>query len=144
MAEKQLTNPLGAFGYTGLQDTLGPRVEATFVAAGTITAGRCVTIGTDGTISQAAASASTPAGALTCGVAVNSAVAGGTVTVVVYGLVDTVAQGTVTAGNLVTRSATVSGSVASAGTTIASTVFGTAITTASDGGTVTIWVGLRG
>ena len=141
MAEKQLTNPSGAFGYTGLAANTGFRTEIPMPAGGTITAGKLVVIGTTGTVTQATTSST---GALVCGVAAASAVSGGVVPVVTYGLVDVTAQGSITAGDLVSRSASVAGNVVSAGTTVAAGVCGVAITTAADGATVTIWVGLRG
>lgn len=140
MAEKQLTNPSGAFGYTGLVDNTGFRTEIPLVAGGTIVAGQLVLMGTDGTITNTTTSSTT---ALTCGVATKAGVAGDVIPVVTYGLVQVAAQGAIAAGDLVARSSTTAGSVVSAGTTVAAGVCGVAITAAASS-LVTIWVGLRG
>jgi hypothetical protein len=140
MAEKQLTNPSGAFGYTGLTDNTGFRTEIPLVAAGTIAAGKLVVMGSTGTITQATTGSTST---LVCGVATKAAVSGDVIPVVIYGIADVLAKGTVTSGDMVARSGTEAASVVTAGSSAAGGVVGVALTTATDA-TVTIWVGLRG
>ena len=140
MAEKQLNNPTGAFGYTGISNNLGPRTCHAFVAAGTITSGKLVVLGSAGTITQAA----TGSTALVCGVAIESGVSGDLVQVVTYGLVEVtkLSSETVTSGDLLIPSTVTAGNVVSAGSTVTSAVCGVAVTVTST--SVTMWFGLRG
>jgi predicted RecA/RadA family phage recombinase len=140
MAEKQLNNPTGAFGYTGISNNLGPRTTHSFVAAGTITSGKLVVLGSAGTITQAATSST----ALVCGVAIESGVSGDLVQVVTYGLVEVtkLSSETVASGDLLIPSTATAGNVVSAGTTVSNAVCGVAVTVTST--SVTMWFGLRG
>ncbi len=139
MADKAITNPAGAFGYTDLKTKLWS-LEAPFLASAAITAPAVVSIGTDGSV---ATTATDGAGALVVGIAVESIASGFTGGVVVHGIAENVtADGAITAGAILKRSATTAGAVAATATPAAGEAMGVAIN-ASAGGTVDVWVGVH-
>lgn len=137
MADKDINNPGGAFGYTAAGDNL-MQFGGYFKASAAITAGNVVIINTDGTISPAATGSS---GVLCVGIAPKAIAAGANGYVVTHGVVDNaVAQGAIAAGDVVKRSATTAAAVAA---TSAPAVLGEAIgfaVAASASGVVTIFV----
>jgi hypothetical protein len=135
MADKTITNPAGAFGYTDLKTKLWS-LEAPFVASAAITAPVVVSIGTDGSVATTATD-----GAST--LAEESISSGGTGGVVVHGIAENVtADGAITAGAILKRSATTAGAVAATATPAAGEAIGVAIN-ASSGNTVDVWVGVH-
>lgn len=141
MAEKQLTNPSGAFGYTTLTTT-GYRTEIPMPTSAAISGVKVVSIGTTGTVATATTSV---APSLCVGISTGSAASGGLVPVVTYGIIENVpADGTIAAGAVLKRSGTTAGSVIDATSSAApGEVLGVAVTAAS-GGLVTVLVGHRG
>lgn len=136
MPEQQIGNPLGAFGYTDLQTQLWC-VEAPFKTSAAVTDKRCVAIGTDGTVAVAATNGTA---SLVVGIAQDAAASGGVAMVIVMGIAEDVpANGTVAAGDLLKRSGTTAGSVATTATPAAGEVIGVAIN-ASASNVVDVWV----
>ena len=137
MADKIITNPNGAFGYTDLQTKLWS-IQAPFLAGATDIAGpRVIKVGTDGTILTATTNATTN---LNLGIAVKAISSGRTGNVVVMGIAENVpCNGAVAAGDLVKASATTAGYVAATATPAVGEVIGVAIN-ASSSNTVDVWV----
>jgi hypothetical protein len=133
----QITNPNGAFGYTNLETKLF-RTEAEFKTSAAIAgAPQVVAIGTDGTIAPAATDSTA---SLSVGIATRDAASGDTVKVVVYGIAENVpAAGAVTAGAILKRSATTTGSVSATASPAAGEAIGIAIN-ASASNVVDVWV----
>lgn len=137
MADKALTNPMGAFGYTDLTTTQW-QLCSEHKASAAITGPAVVAIGTDGQIATAATDGTA---GLAIGIAVKSVASGSAGLVVVAGLAENVtAEGTIAAGAIVKRSATTAGAVAATATPGVGEALGVAIN-ASAGGTVDVWVG---
>lgn len=136
MAGKAITNPAGAFGYTDLQTTAYSQT-APFQTSAAVTAKRVVAIGTAGTVAIAATNGTA---SLTVGIA-NDAIASGQVgLVIVSGMAEDVpCDGAVAAGDLLKRSVTTAGSVATTATPAAGEVVGVAVN-ASSSNTVDVWV----
>ncbi len=136
MADKEIVNPTGAFGYTDLQTTMWS-LEAPFKSSAAITGPAVVSVGTTGLIATAATDGTA---SLVVGVAIDSIASGGTGGVVVYGIAENlVADGAITAGLQVKRSTNTAGAVMATATPAVGEVLGTAIN-ASSGGTVDVWV----
>lgn len=142
MAERQLTNPQGAFGYTGLNAT-GFRTEIPMPTSAAITGVKVLSIGGTGTVATATTGV---APALAIGISTGSAVSGGLVPVVTYGIVESVpSDGTIAVGAVLKRSGTTAGSVIDATASAApGEVIGIALTAASGTSTCTVLVGHRG
>lgn len=137
MADKALTNPMGAFGYTDLTTT-SYQLEFQGKASAAITGPVCVSLGTTGEI---ATTATDGTAGLCIGIAVQSIASGSVGGVVILGLAENVtAEGTIAAGAIVKRSATTAGAVAATATPGVGEALGVAIN-ASAGGTVDVWVG---
>jgi hypothetical protein len=135
MADKTITNPAGAFGYTDLQTKLFS-VTAPFQASADIAAKAVVSIGTDGTVATAA----TDAPSVAVGVAVDAISAGKTGLVVISGIAEDVpVNGAVAAGNVVKASVTTAGRVAATATPGVGEALAIAIN-ASASNTVDLWV----
>lgn len=142
MAEAQITNPLGAFpvsGSTAAQSTVvGPQTKE-MKASTTITALQCVSIATDGTY-QVAPTATNGTTSLVRGIALNSVTSGQVCDVQVAGLVKSVpVDGTVAAGDVLKRSTTTAGKLA----TTATPAFGDQVAVAlaaSASNVVDVWV----
>ena len=131
-----IKNPQGQGGYTDLQTKMPGRADP-FVAGGTITKGRCVSLSTTGTVTQTATDGTA---SLVVGIALDSAVSGDSMMVATFGIAENVgAQGTISAGDIVIRSATSAGYVAASATPAAGEPIGVAFN-ASSGGTVDVWV----
>lgn len=136
MAGKVVTNPAGAFGYTDLQTVLYSQT-APFQTSAAVTAKRVVAIGTAGTVAIAATNGTA---SLTVGVATDAIASGNVGLVIIGGIAEDVpCDGTVAAGDLVKRSVTTAGSVATTATPAAGEVMGVAIN-ASSSNTVDVWV----
>lgn len=136
MAGKVITNPAGAFGYTDLETQLYSQT-APFVTSAAVTAKRVVAIGTAGAVAIAATNGTA---SLTVGIASQAIASGSVGLVVVHGIAEDVpCDGTVAAGDLLKRSVTTAGSVATTATPAAGEVIGVAIN-ASSSNTVDVWV----
>ncbi|MCA9311409.1 MAG: DUF2190 family protein [Phycisphaerales bacterium] len=119
-----ITNPLGFGGYTDFQTLVGG-FDLEFKAGAAIDAKQVVAIGTDGTISEAATDSTA---ALQVGISLDSASTGDVIKVRVFGAVDNVpAAGAVTAGLVLKRSVTTTGSVSATATPVAGEAIGFAI-----------------
>ncbi len=134
---KTINNPMGAFGYTDLQTQLHSQ-EAEFKTSAAIAgAPQVVAIGTDGRVAEAATDSTA---SLSVGIAVRNAASGKVVGVVVQGIAENVpCDGSVTAGALLKRSVTTTGSVAATASPAAGEAIGIAIN-ASSSNTVDVWV----
>lgn len=140
MADKTITNPTGAFGYTDLETQLW-HLAAAFEASAAITGPAVVSVGTDGTVATAATNGSA---SLVVGIAQASASVGDSSLVTVQGIAENVpATGAVAAGDFVKRSVTTAGSVAATATPAAGEVIGVAIN-ASASNVVDVWVSKGG
>lgn len=138
MADKQITNPGGAYGYTDLQ-TKGYALLAPVKASAAITAKRVCSIGTDGTVAMAATNGTA---ALQIGISQTAIASGANGQVIVVGIAEDVpCDGAVSAGDPLKRSVTTTGSVAFAvtNTTVRGEVIGMAINDSSSN-TVDVWV----
>lgn len=138
MADKQITNPAGAFGVTDLNQK-GWRLEAPMKASAAVTAKRVVSLGTDGTV---AITATNGTALLQVGIAVDAIASGSVGEVIVAGFASGVpATGAISAGDPVKRSTTTSGSVSVAATTsgVVGEVIGVAIANSASN-LVDIWV----
>lgn len=136
MAGKVITNPGGAFGYTDLQTKLYSQT-APFVTSAAITGPAVVAIGTDGSIATAPTNG---VAALTVGIAKDSIASGQAGLAVIHGVCSAVpCDGAVAAGDLLKRSATTAGRVATTATPAAGEVVGVAIN-ASASNVVDVWV----
>lgn len=130
-----IINPAGAYGYDDLQTTVFS-IPAQVKASAAVTAGRVVSIGTNGTVATAA----TDAPSLAIGVAREALTTGYTGLVTVFGLAENVpAAGAIAAGAIVKASATTAGYVSATATPAAGEPLGIAIA-ASASNTVDIWV----
>ena len=136
MAERVITNPSGAFGYTDLEQTQW-RLSAPFLTSAAVATKTVVAIGTDGKVATAATNGTA---ALAIGVTATAISSGYTGNVVLAGVVTGVtAQGAIAAGDVLKRSATTAGAVAATATPATGEALGVALA-ASSGGTVTMWV----
>ena len=138
MADKVLSNPAGAFGYTAKQDKLYQQI-APFKAESAITGPAVVAINTTGNVATVA----TDGTAATCvGICINSPAANEIAQVVIAGVVDAVpCAGTVSAGQILIRSVTTAGRVNSSTAPAAGEALGMAIADGSGAnGTVSVWV----
>jgi hypothetical protein len=138
MADKVLSNPAGAFGYTAKQDKLYQQI-APFKAQSAITGPAVVAINTTGNVATVA----TDGTAATCvGICINSPAAGEIAQVVIAGVVDSVpVAGTISAGQMLIRSVTTAGRVNSSTAPAAGEALGMAIADGSGAnGTVSVWV----
>ncbi len=138
MADKVLSNPAGAFGYTAKQDKLYQQI-APFKAQSAITGPAVVAINTTGNVATVA----TDGTAATCvGICINSPAAGEIAQVVIAGVVDSVpVAGTVSAGQMLIRSVTTAGRVNSSSAPAAGEALGVAIADGSGAnGTISVWV----
>ena len=134
MADKQISNPAGAFGVTDLQQKL-PQRTGEHVAGGAILAKAPVSITSTGTIIQTATD-----GVAIIGVALNALSTGETGQVIYHGIASGVlAGGATTLGTPVIRSATTTGYITSSATPVTGTVVGFALG-ASSGGRSDVWV----
>lgn len=118
----------GAYGYTDLQTFGEPVIEGRETSAA-ISGPKVVAVGTDGKVATAATDTTA---SLCIGVCINSPVSGGEAQVVRLGLAENVpATGSVSAGDLLIRSATTAGSVSASATPTAGQVVGRAINASS-------------
>lgn len=138
MADKVLTNPAGAFGYTAKADKLYQQI-APFKAQSAITGPAVVAINTTGNVATIATDG---VAATTVGICINSPAAGEIAQVVIAGVVDSVpVAGTVSAGQMLIRSVTTAGRVNSSSAPAAGEALGVAIADGSGAnGTISVWV----
>lgn len=138
MADKVLTNPAGAFGYTAKQDLLYQQI-APFKAQTAITGPAVVAINTTGNVATAATNGTA---SLCVGICINSPAAGEIAQVVIAGVVDAVpCGGTISAGQMLIRGGTTAGRVNSSTAPAAGEALGVAIANGSGAdGTVSVWV----
>jgi hypothetical protein len=137
MAEGNIHYAAGQFGYTDLRTQLWAQ-EATFQSTGVIVARNVVAIDTTGKVATAATNGTA---SLAIGISQDAATTSGDVSVIVFGVAENVScNGAVAAGDLLKRSATTAGYVATTGTPTAGEVIGVAIN-ASTANTVDMWVG---
>jgi hypothetical protein len=137
MADKTITNPAGAFGYTDLQTALFS-IEAPFLASTAVTAKSVVALGTAGAVSIAATDG---VAALKIGIAAQAIAAGNTGGVIVFGIAEDVPiAGAVATGDLLKASATTAGRLSTTATPAAGEVIGVAISTGTANTTVDVWV----
>lgn len=136
MADKQITNPQGAFGVTDLQQK-GWSLEAPMNASAAVTAKAVVAVGTTGKVAIAATNGTA---SLVVGIARDAIASGNNGEVIVHGFASAVpAAGAVAAGDLLKRSVTTAGSVSATATPAAGEVVGVAIA-ASASNVVDVWV----
>lgn len=136
MANKQLINPMGAFGYTDLDQQLYQET-GTFKASAAVTAKRVVAIGTDGRVAVAATNGTA---ALAIGVSNQTIASGASGNVVLGGIVTGVAAaGAIAAGDVVKRSATTAGFVSTTASPATGEAIGIAIA-ASASNTVSLFI----
>lgn len=136
MADRQLVNPTGAFGYTDLQTKLWS-IEAPMLTSAAVTGPAVVAINTAGLVATAATDGTA---SLAVGIAIENISSGYVGGVVVYGIAENVtADGTITAGLLLKRSTNTAGAVMATATPAIGEVLGVAIN-ASASGTVDVWV----
>lgn len=136
MGQKQITNPGGAFGYTD-NDQKFADDAVPFIASGAVTAKTLVQINTDGTVTIAPTNGTA---SLCIGVARDAAATGSAVTVQRSGYVKGVtAQGAIAAGDVLKRSATTAGAVATTASPATGEAFAVAVA-ASSGGLVDIFI----
>lgn len=133
MANQQIANPSGAFGYTadpGLS-------EREFKTSAAVVAKTVVSIGTTGLV---ATSATNGTAALCVGFAVSAIASGSTGQIAVNGLITGVpCDGAIAAGDIVIRSGTTAGSVKVSASPAAGEALGTAIA-ASASNTCTVLI----
>jgi hypothetical protein len=136
MAGKTVVNASGAFGYSDLETTTYQHT-APFKASSTVAAKAVVAIGTDATVATAATNGTA---SLTIGIAQTAIASGNVGNVILGGIAEDVpCDGAVAAGDLLKRSVTTAGRVATTATPAAGEVLGVAIN-ASSGGTVDVMV----
>jgi len=136
MADKTITNPNGAQGYTDLQTTLFS-VCAPVLASATVPAKRVVAFGTDGSVSTATTDGTA---SLNLGIAPDAIPVGTTGDVVILGIAEDIpCAGAVAAGDLLKASATTAGYVSATATPAAGQVIGVALA-ASSSNTVDVWM----
>lgn len=134
MAGTQITNPRGAFGVTSGR----PRDVYPFKTTAAVAAKAVVAFDTTGT--KVATAATNGTASLARGVALEAAASGDTVQVVTHGLVTAVpVDGAVAAGDVLKRSATTAGSLATTATPAVGETFAIALA-ASASNTATVWV----
>lgn len=135
---KTIHNPLGAFGYTTLDQILYSS-EAEFKAQSAITGPAVVAINTTGNVATAATNGTA---ALCLGVAINSPAASEIAKVVIRGLAKAVPIcGSVSPGDLLIRATTTAGRLMTSATPAAGETMAVAITTGSAAnGTVDCWM----
>lgn len=136
MADKSITNPQGAFGYTDLEQTDYQNAPS-FKTSGVVSAKNVVVIGTNGTVAKAATGSTA---SLCIGIALEAGVTGDTIKVAVQGIVTgMVAEGAIAASDILKRSGTTAAAVAATATPGVGEGIGVAIA-ASSGGLVTGWI----
>lgn len=136
MAEKQISNPAGALGYTDLRTKLWA-IEAPFETSAAVTAARLVAVDTTGKVATAATDGTA---SLVLGFAPDAIGSGKVGGVVVAGIAENVpCNGAVAAGDILKRSVTTAGYVAATATPAAGEVIGVAIN-ASSSNTVDVWI----
>lgn len=115
MATKQLTNPVGAYGYTALSDGQELTLEEYRTSTTVTTNSTVVAIGTDGRVAIAATNG---VAALTIGIAQETgSAANAVIEVAIHGVVKSVpCDGAVAAGDVLIRSGTTAGSVKASAT----------------------------
>jgi len=138
MADKTITNPLLAFGYTSDTDKLYQQI-APFKAQSAITGPAVVAVNTTGNVATIATDG---VAATTVGICINSPAAGEIAQVVIAGIAENVpCAGTVSAGQILIRSVTTAGRVNSSATAAPGEACGIAIRDGSGAnGTVDVWV----
>lgn len=137
MAEGAIHTAQGQFGYSDLRTALWAQ-EAQFQATAAIVARNVVAINTLG---QVATAATNGTASLAIGISQDAATTSGDCTVIVLGIAENVScNGAVAAGDLLKRSTTTAGYVATTNTPTAGEVIGVAIN-ASVSNTVDVWVG---
>lgn len=134
MGDKAISNPMGAFGYSGLDQLYQETVPSQ--ASATLTAGRVVAIGTTGQVAHAATNGTA---SLVIGVAYEDATAAQTLEIIKYGYASTFADGTVAAGDILKRSTNTAGYVMATATPGVGESIGVAMA-ASASGRVDTWV----
>lgn len=133
-----ITNPLGAFGTTSLDEKFGNAVVIPMEATAAITAKQAVTITTAGKITKATTGAA--AAGTTIGICMETLAAGEVGNVCILGPVAQVpADGSISAGSPVIASTTTAGSVIAKAAPTTGEGLGFAIAAAS-GGYVDVWV----
>lgn len=142
MADKAITNPGSAFGYTDLTTKLYQQI-APFKAESAITGPAVVAINTTGNVATAATNG---AAASVVGICINSPAAGEVAQVVIAGIAENVPiSGTISAGAILIRSVTTAGRVNSSATAALSEPLGVAINDGSGAnGTIDVWVKFYG
>lgn len=138
MGSKTITNPAGAYGYTGADQTLWNDAAAFAVSTAAVTAKQLVQIDPAGTVRVA----TTTPNPLQTGITVSAAAVGQAVNVAVQGAVGAVPYtGTApAAGDVLIASGTTAGRVAVSNTPGLGQSIGIAIG-AGSGGIVDVWVG---
>ncbi len=134
MPTQQISNPSGAFGYTGIQQK-GSVNTIEVLAGGAIAAKVPVSVTSTGTVIATATD-----GVAIVGVSLNAIASGKTGLVITCGVAQGVlAGGATTLGTPVIRSATTAGYITSSATPVTGTVVGFALG-ASASGVSNIWV----
>jgi len=138
---KTIHNPLGAFGYTDLQNKLYSEV-AEFKAQTAITGPAVIAINTTGNVATAATNGTA---SLTLGIAMNSPAANEIADVVISGIAENVPIcGTAAAGDLLIRASTTAGRVMTSASPAVGEYLGTAIMASTGANeTVDVWVSAR-
>lgn len=138
MADKQLLNPAGAYGYTALTDGLATSQSEFRTSTTVTTALTVVAMGTDGRVAIAATNGTA---SLCIGVALETAgAANGIIEVATSGFVGSVpCDGAVAAGDVLIRSGTTAGSVKASATPATGEAIGVAVA-ASASNVVTMYV----
>ncbi len=136
MADKLITNPDGAYGYTDLQ-TRGWSISAPVTASAAITGPAVVTLSTGYSVATAATDGTA---SLARGIVMESVAANGNCNMIVGGIAENVpVDGATAAGALLKRSVTTAGSLAATATPAAGEVI--AISLAASASNVTdVWV----
>ena len=133
-----INQPHAAYGYTGL-DTVVGQTTVDLEASAAVTSKRAVAVGTNGKVALAATDSTA---SLTVGIASNGSTVstGDVVRVVVQGVVTSVpCDGSVSAGSILKRSVTTTGSVAATASPAAGEAIGIALA-ASASNLCTVWV----
>jgi hypothetical protein len=131
-------NVLGQFGETDVKDKFPPDVE-TYEASTTVTAKNVVAIGTDGKVARMATDGTA---SLTLGVALDAgSAAGDTIRVAADGAIvsGVPVDGTVSAGSILKRSVTTSGSLAATATPAAGEACAVAIAASASNVATVLW-----
>lgn len=134
MAGKQIANPMGAFGYTSLDQLY--QETAPSQASATVTAGRVVSLGTQGKVAH---SATNGTASLCLGIAYEDMTSGFTGDIIKYGYASGFADGAIAAGDILKRSTNTAGYVMATATPGIGESVGVAIA-ASASARVDMWV----